>query len=298
MTKSTIQECVNPESVPSQNQVDPGQEKNPNNGARIDPCRNLFQVLVLFTPPAQNAVTNINQTIDLAVSQYNTTIYNSGTTSAIAISSAFRQLHNFMETNNLQNDVNALAANPTVQALRNQFNADAVILLTNASNYTAYGIVRNIGPINMDAYAIAQIGSATANYTFTHEIGDLFGARHQQNSLFTGGDDTPGYAHGYSFSYGLFGQNKCTTMMHNLRSGWTRIQNFSNPNVSAGAATGTASGNNNARQINEQATTVAAFRPYNVLGYIRPGIREYFRATYLGIDSQLRHRTLYLRMAV
>src|SRR5690606_17234090 len=99
-------------------------------------------------------------------------------------------------------DVENLHNNATAQNLRNQFEADLVVLLTNGAWYGGFvGLAEAFGPAEDDAYAIVQVLHATSSLTFAHEVGHLMGGKHQQCSIFLNGgcDDTLGDAHGYGF---------------------------------------------------------------------------------------------------
>ncbi|MFM7854897.1 MAG: zinc-dependent metalloprotease [Flammeovirgaceae bacterium] len=224
-------------------------------------CALPVRVLVLFTANAQAAVTNINQTATLAITQTNTAFTNSAIFSnTVQVSMAGLIQINFDDraTGNIATDVNTLAGRADVQTLRNDNGADFVVLLTDGNYGGAIGIVREIGPNNAFAYAVVQATGATGTFSFAHELGHLFGGRHQQCNIFLNGgcDDTAGFAHGFAF-----GSNN-TSIMHQLSSR-TRILNYSNPNVAvSGSATGIAATNHNTRQITEQMPTVAAFRQF------------------------------------
>lgn len=224
-------------------------------------CALPVRVLVLFTAAAQAAVANINQTATLAITQTNTAFTNSAIfSSSIQVSMAGPIQIDFNETANIAADVNTLAGRADVQALRNDNGADFVVLLTNGTNYGAViGIANAIGPNNPNSYVVVQATGATGTFSFAHELGHLFGGRHQQCNLFqnNGCDDTVGFAHGFSFG------SSNTTLMHQLRSGFNRQLNYSNPNVSiSNNPTGIAATNHNSRQISESAPIVSAFRPF------------------------------------
>lgn len=256
--------------------------------SRFVDCSRSVRILVLFTQNAQNAVPNINQTAALAIQQTNDALINSAAfTEFTTVTMAGPVFVNFNDnaTGDMWQDVQTLAGRVDIQTLRNNNGADLVVLLTNGNYGGVAGIVREIGPNNPFAYSIVQVGAATGSYTFAHEIGHLFGARHQQCNIFQAGgcDDTPGFAHGYGFQYGLFNQNKRSTVMHQLRSGYSRILHYANPNISySSQSTGTANGNNNARQLIEQAPVVSGFRPFigqlsasvEILPHL-PGFRRY-----------------------
>lgn len=253
----TSEECGTPDKPIDNGDKDKEKGIDDKNG-RWTNCALPVRVLVLFTGNALAAVPDINQTATLAITQTNTAFTNSAIFSnSIQVSIAGPIQLNFTETTDITADFSRLANDPTAQALRNENGADLVVLLTNGSYPTALGIAA-IGPTNPFSYAIVQATAATGTFTFSHELGHLFGGLHQQCSIFqsSGCDDTPGFAHGFAF-----GSN--TTLMHQLRSGSNRVLNYSNPNVSISSnATGIAATNHNSRQVTEQAPTVSAFRQF------------------------------------
>jgi Secretion system C-terminal sorting domain/Metallo-peptidase family M12 len=230
----------------------------------ILPCQTETSVLVMFTTEAANIDPSVFQTAINSIAYYNTAIAVSQITAAGAriFSVGTELLAGFVETNDIEADVNAFTANATANVRRNATAADIVILLTNAQ-YTsgALGRVRQINAENPNAYAIVETLSAAdpALNVFTHEVGHLFGGLHGSSTL------TPAYAHGrsYNVSYGLFGwrSRKYSTVMQTGTDGGTRIPAFSNPNVSYnGGVTGDATCCNVARRIGETAPTISGFR--------------------------------------
>lgn len=258
----TSEECATIESTDDKEY----ESKSGYENARFVDCSKHARVLVLFTANAQASVTNINQTAFLAVHQTNDALRNSGILgdAYVQVGMAGPLLLNFNETGVIQTDVQTLSNRSDVQALRNANGADLVILLTGSNYGSVLGIVRDIGPNDPTSYAIVTAGAATGNYSFAHELGHLFGGRHQRCSVWNNGgcDDTAGFAHGYGYSYGFLNLNKCSTIMHQLRPNYARILYYANPNISHdGQLTGT-SNSNNARQLWEQSPTIATFRPF------------------------------------
>lgn len=89
------------------------------------------RALVLFTPAAQATGMNMTDLANIARTQWQNTQSNSNGSSDLEIAGV--QLLNFIENggnNNIFQDVNALRDDINAQQLRNQFEADIVILLT------------------------------------------------------------------------------------------------------------------------------------------------------------------------
>jgi hypothetical protein len=219
------------------------------------------RILVLYTDAATAAVPNINNTAGLAISQINNALSNSAISSNLIVTLAGVEHLEFNESPNIHDDIDALSNNFTALNLRNTYEADLVVLLTdgnydydNGVNYI-YGIVDNIGPSNSDAYAIVEADCTTSSkYTFAHEVGHLFGGLHENDLSGT-------YEHGYFFYTGIwpFGSYTNTIMLSNGDK--PRILHYSNPNVKyQNKATGTTYRHNVARKLKEEAPIVEGFR--------------------------------------
>ncbi|WOK07200.1 M12 family metallo-peptidase [Imperialibacter roseus] len=232
---------------------------------RIVSCNLRIQLLALYTPAALAADPSIVQTIISAMSQYSNVVYSSGMSSlAIPTLKASNIVqYNVVETPQIDNNLINLRNDAAIVTLRNQRNADIVVLFVNG-NYTGVTGISYEGPDAAQAYAVVEIPEATTDYVFTHEMGHLFGARHQRCDIANTTNcvnTISGYRHGYNFQYGLFNTYKRRTVMHEYYEGYTRIGRYSNPDIQwNGNATGTSAHEDNARQIDEQGLTVASFR--------------------------------------
>ncbi len=135
-------------------------------------------------------------------------------------------------------------------SLRNQQNADLVVLVTTRlRNQGLCGQADAIGASAGRAFFV--IDHDCTDFTFVHEAGHLFGARHDNDP--TG---TPfSFGRGFVSSAGNF-----RTVMAVSSNPQPRIAGFSNPNQTfGGRAIGTSS-RNNARVHELRASTVAGFR--------------------------------------
>jgi hypothetical protein len=229
-------------------------EPQKSSSERTSECFNPIRVLVLWTANAANADVNINNTVNTCIGQFNNSIYRSniGQTSIVLAGS---QQINLGETGDIDADILQLATNTDVESLRDNTDADLVVLLTNGNYGGIRGTIRDFILNRAFGHAIVQVGAATSNAkTFSHELGHLFDARHNYDN------DNSGlpYAHGYNFSTGWF-SSMCTLMYAGVDD---RIENFSNPDVSiSGNPTGTSSTENNARRIGETAPTIRNYEP-------------------------------------
>lgn len=246
-----------------------------NSNSRIVPCPETIRVLALTTPRARNTDPNLNQTINLAISQFNQVRSNSQVSAQASLTLAGITAIDFVENRfNIENDLDALIADPDIQGLRNDADADIVVIFTDVDyivdNFNIYGIA---GPRTLmldpdSAYAIVEIPQATTIYTATHEIGHLFGARHNRCYTFPDGyypcDPTQPYTfnHGHRWSYGTWiWTTRRHSIMHTIQADHTVQPYFSNPNLSDhGKPMGTTTFENNARWISEHANQVSQFR--------------------------------------
>ena len=235
-----------------------------NSTNRILSCSNV-NVLVLFTPNALTAagdLANVELIAGESLAQFNQSLTNSQIFGSSAQLVGVQQLAGFNETN-IADDVNLFAANNLVAIQRNAVGADIVILLTNGVYGTTAGRVRDVNNMSAPfAFAIVQINNSATTNTFAHEMGHIFGARHEIE-----GDSNPGNAHGFKYCKGFWcflgGGTRRSTLVHRNDPDFTRILNFSNPNVQVdGGATGTSKANN-ANQVKSQFLTVANYRPGN-----------------------------------
>jgi hypothetical protein len=226
-------------------------------------CTGLVRVLVLYTTAAQNAVSSISSTATLAINSVNDALNNSDVSwGDLHISKASLVYHNFTETTNISNDLLSLATNSTVQSLRNQYQADLVILLTDGNYGNTIGLAY-LGPNNYWAYSIVEASYATSGFTFAHETGHLFGCLHEDGANppnVTGEFEFP---HKFTTGWWFWKKKWRTILQTNAWSSYTRIQNYSNPDVDYNnKATGTST-HDNARKLEEESCTVENFRPYN-----------------------------------
>lgn len=245
--------------------AEPAVKQDGNTNAKMQPCQALTypRVLVLYTPKALTLagnLTNLADHVNLSISQFNSCIYNSGITSAAALVLAGIAPLNFVENeNSMENDKESLIDNVTAQNLRNQYKADVVVLLTDGwySDGDARGASGTQTLEVERAYSIVELWHATARKTFAHEVGHLYGCRHDNTA------GNPSYAQGYNIKTLGFTSNRTIMVGKSINENQAanRLLNFSNPNIQVGGkATGT-SDENNAQRVTESHPIVGAFRP-------------------------------------
>ncbi len=200
--------------------------------------------------------------VTLAVANANTAYANS------QIAAQLRLVYSgevaFAETPaNISGDLSKLATSgdgalDTVQTLRNQYGADVVSLI--GTGYTSGSGACGIGYLMTTvsttfasaAFNVVDQACAAGNLSLAHEIGHNEGLHHDPANA--SGQGAYPYAFGYQDPGGLFR----TVMSYGMS---TRIPYFSNPNVFYSAKpTGVANTQDNARALNNTASTVANFR--------------------------------------
>ncbi len=227
---------------------------------------NVVDVMVVYTGAARlngGGVSGMNSLIDLAIEEANTCYANSEIN--VRLNLVYRGELSYVETANANTDLSRLATAGDgqldgVHALRNQYGADVVCLLTETmASYAGLGYVMSPASSSFASYAFSVVKReyAVGQFVFAHEVGHNMGCMHdRQNSTSAGASS---YSYGYRFYAG--GTQYRTVMAY---APGVRIPYFSNPSVSyLGSATGVASGAtsaDNARSINETAPVVANFR--------------------------------------
>ncbi len=218
----------------------------------------LVRALVLFTPAAEATGMNMTDLANTARGQWLTAQLNSNVVANLVIAGVEELAFDENDGgNNIFQDIQALRNSIDAQQLRDQFEADIVLLFTDGDYPGVGGIVAEIGPVDDEAYAIVQVANATATMTFAHETGHLFGARHQ-----LGADNTPGDAHGHNWETGSwFWKDEYRSIMRTYDADMERVLYFSNPGVThVGEATGVTGTSFNARVINVNGQVVEDFR--------------------------------------
>ncbi|MEX6506703.1 M12 family metallo-peptidase [Jiella sp. M17.18] len=212
-----------------------------------------IDVMVAYTPAAKAAVADIIATIQLAVAEANQSYVNSGVNVKLKLVDTFQV--NESEAGKSYDQILAdFVANSDAKNHHASSGADLSAMIINQTDYCglADAIRANAGT----AYAVVHYSCATGYYSFAHELGHLMGARHDPAN----DPSTSPFPYGHGFQQTAKAPSWRTIMAYNCASSCSRLQYWSNPNVKYNnIAMGTAATHDNARVLNQTATTVAAF---------------------------------------
>ena len=224
-----------------------------------------YTVIVAYTAGFAGEFSNngnrIQAYMDLLEEETNASYDRSGVNASVKIVHHYKTT--YAQTGDARSDINSFkntrnVATRVLRRLRNRHNADIMILLTGNRGYRGCGRAAAIGANESNAFAVAKESCATGNYTFGHEVGHLFGARH----IITRDSSTRPFAYGHGYCSTGTGRWR-TVMAYGCPrgTGGSRIQQWSNPNIKIGnEATGTRNVEYNAKVLNVRIGEVVAFR--------------------------------------
>ena len=221
-----------------------------------------MRVLALFTPNGNNAVANIQNTINLSIAETNQALRNSQVSECdLELILVDVQEIQFTEGFSAPADRDALIGNANVQGLRNAVDADIVVVYTD-ENYG--GIIGIAGTLTLQAeraLCVIEAAEAITEFNTAHEVAHLFACRHEPEA-----EPTRPFEHAHEFKTGCWPfRKRRNTVMFSVTAGRT-IQHYSNPNVKfKKKATGVSDEKENWRQLEVNACTVANFRDDDVV---------------------------------
>jgi hypothetical protein len=215
----------------------------------------VIRVLVNYTPAAKRTTSDINALIDLAIAETNQGYVNAGVNARVELAHAAQV--NYTESGSNSTDRSRYSdvddrVMDEIHGQRNTYAADVGVLLTDGNSACGNGTIYASAT---SAFAAVTTDCATGNYSFGHELGHLFGARHNPEE----DNSTTPYAYGHG--YLSPNRNWRTIMAYDCPNGCKRLNYWSNPaKTRDGVAMGTTAKNNNARVLNERAAVLASFR--------------------------------------
>ena len=263
LDQSMLPECSTPETAPSavpglnRNPFEPNAPRFSVSGSASPQTTATIKVLVAYTPAVATASGNVTALVNGAIQAANDVHTNSDVD--VVLVKAHQVQVAYTETGAHSTAISRLVNQSdgymdNLHTLRNQYDADVVVLLSNENDSGSGGQAAGIGVVATGGFAVVEWDLAIGNFTFAHEIGHLVGGHHAYDT-----DTTPSpYGHGYIYTPG----NWRTVMATQGEGGSTiRIGYWSSPDkLYGGVPMGTASYNDDARVWRERASTVADFR--------------------------------------
>ncbi|MEM1319858.1 MAG: zinc-dependent metalloprotease [Bacteroidota bacterium] len=231
-----------------------------------------IHILALFTPNADAAIPNIVNVINMDFVQANQALRNSRIASSLVEYQLIDiQAFNFAEgtlmasNGQTTGDIDRLISNQQLQTLKDDNDADIVVVFTDGQYADANGIAGEVLPTDPeDAVCIVEIDGALGRFTTAHEIGHILGCRHHLCDVVNGlyaCDDDGTFEHAHTIRKGFMFIN---VYHHTIMLGGQskrKFLNYSNPNVDyKNKPTGIADEHDNARAIRANACTVADFK--------------------------------------
>lgn len=240
----------------------PGSLNEPVSGsgsATVESAAPTIDILVVYSTEAKNAVGGTNamtSLINLAIVETNDAYFSCQVSQRLALVHTEEML-GYVEPSSFGTILNHLTSKSDgrldeVHDLRDAYGADAVVMICENGQYCGIAhLMTNVSPgFQSNAFSVVNFGCTTGYYSFGHELGHNFGSHHDPANA--------GNA-AYNYSYGYRTPNSQFRTIMAYAPG-TRVKRFSGPFASwQGNTMGNAS-QDNARSMNNTASTVAAWR--------------------------------------
>jgi hypothetical protein len=224
----------------------------------------FIDVLVVYSDDAAGASVNIESEIQLAIDQTNQSYFHSN------INQRLRLVHSqeviYAETGDLGADLDCITfydgCLDEIHGWRDDYGADMVSFWVETGNYCGIGwLMQTVSPsFEGWAFSVVDRDCATGFFVFGHELGHNMGAHHDRDNASEQG------AYSYSYGYQDPLESWRTIMAYNCPTSCTRVQYWSNPDVTyfgrpMGVPAGQPDSADNHLTLNNTASTVSGFRP-------------------------------------
>lgn len=239
-------------------------------------CPNPTRVLILYTNKALVYDLDVVQNANTAFQQFTQALSSSYVSLPNLTLTNVQLTYNFRESATSQ--VQGISAirydmdykvitDSDILSLRESNKADIVILITHgdyANSSNAIGTASQVDCDAAHAYCIVEDDYMLQEYVLAHEVGHLYGGKHENDGV-----STPNlhYPFGYEFKHYTFWPfyHDYATLMHNHdasgNASFARILVYSNPSVIYdGENAGVTNDYDVSRRITENAQNVASFR--------------------------------------
>jgi hypothetical protein len=240
----------------------------PEVGGAVEAAPTEIDVLVAYTRSAAVANEDMLGLIHKAILDANASYRNSDIKIRLNLVDSF-QFQYSEGSKPFKQIVQDFAKSSVVNSRRDRSGADVSVLIVKGSglcrptdtqsggDLKCCGLADDLMAKEATAFAVVHHECALApNYSFAHEIGHLQGATHDVDG------ELPAFRpYGHGLQHNSGGTKWRTIMSYNCASGCPRLPYWSNPRIMRGGVPmGTDDGNDNARLLNETASTVAGFR--------------------------------------
>ncbi len=219
------------------------------------------RILVAYTDDADANLADPIGFVNSCIDATNTAYNNSGVNFNVELAVAIREVY----AESLNSNTDKIRFHDTndgfmddVHDYRTFFDADMCILITENLQSGICGEAYTVANSSYtEPFCVVTRGCSVGNLSFPHELGHLYGCRHD---TYVDNTNTP-YAYGHGYVY--FPNRWRTIMAYNdfcVDNGSTcnRIQYFSNPSVTfGGVAMGTTATNDNERALEASRTNIA-----------------------------------------
>ncbi len=223
------------------------------------PASHTVTILVAYTDAVEGRHNSIADFVDSVIDVTNNCYQESRV--PIALKLVGLEKVAYVESNDIERDVNRLKGQndghmDNLHQVRDQRKADLVVLLIEHAD--AYGMAAAILANPETGFAVVDDEVADWYFTFAHELGHLFGCRHDP------GADPSTTPFPYGHCYCNHAKQWRTIMAYDCTGQSQRIGIFSSPLLTYpnphGDPAGTASVHDNCRVLRETAATIAGFR--------------------------------------